>query len=144
MAYSSKYYDPVKAHKYYMKHRKLKGRKKKSPEEQAKAKRRSLKGLNESGKAAAAYVKSAIMAERKADYKKVNKACTEKIKALRAEWKKQGLTKEQMKEKAKEVREKFKEYKKKLKDVYDEKYLQELDKIKQDPSMRKAGKSKKR
>ena len=26
MAYSSKYYDPQKAHEYYMKHRNLKGR----------------------------------------------------------------------------------------------------------------------
>ena len=30
MAYKSKYYDPQKAHEYYMKHHQLKGRKKKT------------------------------------------------------------------------------------------------------------------
>ena len=49
--YASPYYDPVKAHDYYMEHRQLKGRK-------------STAGLNESGKVAAQYAKSQINAER--------------------------------------------------------------------------------
>ena len=52
MAYSSKYYDPVKAHEYYMKHRKLKG------------KTRSTV-LNETGKKAQTYVKNQISEEQK-------------------------------------------------------------------------------
>ena len=56
MAYASKYYDPVKAHEYYMKHRQLKGRQS----------RTSTAGLNEMGKIAAKEVKEAIMADRKA------------------------------------------------------------------------------
>lgn len=48
--YASPYYDPVKAHEYYMKHRQLKGR----------------SGLNDAGKQAADYIKSQIHAERDA------------------------------------------------------------------------------
>lgn len=68
--YASPYYDPVKAHEYYMRHRQLKGKA-----------RPSTSGLNETGKNAASYVKSQIQAEH---VKKVNlskKAMTDKINA---------------------------------------------------------------
>ena len=42
--YASKYYDPVKAHEYYMRTRKLKGR-------------NSTSGLNEKGREAARYIR---------------------------------------------------------------------------------------
>ena len=51
--YASPYYDPVKAHEYYMKHRELKGR-------------TSTAGLNDEGKAAASYVKEQLTTEHKA------------------------------------------------------------------------------
>ncbi len=51
--YASPYYDPVKAHEYYMKNRELKGRK-------------STAGLTDKGKEAASYVKDRINEERKA------------------------------------------------------------------------------
>ena len=51
--YASPYYDPVKAHEYYMRTRELKGRK------------ASTAGLNDEGKGAAAYVKGQIQGERK-------------------------------------------------------------------------------
>lgn len=51
--YASPYYDPVKAHEYYMKNRELKGRK-------------STSTLNEEGQSTASYVKSQIDEERKA------------------------------------------------------------------------------
>lgn len=50
--YASPYYDPVKAHEYYMRTRELKGRK-------------STAGLNDEGKGAATYVKGQIQGERK-------------------------------------------------------------------------------
>ena len=53
MIYASKYYDPAKAHEYYMQHRVLKGRKK------------STATLNETGKKARDYVKEQITTERK-------------------------------------------------------------------------------
>lgn len=50
--YASPYYDPVKAHEYYMKNRELKGRK-------------STAKLNDKGKEAAQYVKERLTTERK-------------------------------------------------------------------------------
>ena len=77
MAYASKYYDPVKAHEYYMKHRKLKGRRK----------RGSTAGLSEIGKAAAAEVKEQLQAELKAALAKLpKKGATEARKKLREEY----------------------------------------------------------
>lgn len=49
MAYASKYYDPVKAHNYYMEHRKLKGRR---------------RTLNDTGKEALSYVKQQLKEQR--------------------------------------------------------------------------------
>ncbi len=54
MAYASKYYDPVKAHEYYEKHKKLKGR-------------QSTKGMTNSQKEMATYVKDKLSAEKKAE-----------------------------------------------------------------------------
>ena len=51
MHYASKYYDPVKAHEYYLKTRELKGR-------------RSVSQLNDEGRAAAEYAKANVNAER--------------------------------------------------------------------------------
>ena len=56
--YASPYYDPVKAHEYYMKTRELKGTKK-----------TSTAGLTDEGKAAASYVKNQLSEERKAKIK---------------------------------------------------------------------------
>lgn len=78
MAYSSKYYDPAKAHEYYMKRRQLKGRKKKT----------STADLSEAGKIAAQEVKEKLDAELKAALKKLkkgDKAGRAKLKALYAE-----------------------------------------------------------
>ena len=52
MTYASKYYDPVKAHEYYMKNRKLKGR-------------RSTKKFDQSQKEQWAYAKAQLSAEEK-------------------------------------------------------------------------------
>lgn len=56
--YASPYYDPVKAHEYYMKTRELKGTKK-----------TSTAGLTDEGKAAASYVKNQLSEEHKAKIK---------------------------------------------------------------------------
>lgn len=53
--YASPYYDPQKAHEYYMKTRELKGENS----------RRSTAGLNDEGKAVAQYVKEQLNTERK-------------------------------------------------------------------------------
>lgn len=186
MAYASKYYDPVKAHEYYMRHRKLKGR-------------RSTSGLNDTGKEAAKYVKEKLTEERKQaidtmktlvnqavsgiksqieKFKADKKARSEKLKAeqekinefsariremspgpardkARAELKKRReilkgkraenkAKNEKIKEAVagmrgniKSLRSQFTNYKKKMKEHYDNKYIQELDKIKADSGMKK-------
>ena len=53
--YASPYYDPVKAHEYYMKNRELKGENS----------RKSTAGLNDEGKAVARYIKNQLDTERK-------------------------------------------------------------------------------
>ncbi len=139
MAYASKYYDPVKRHEYYMKHRKLKGKKS----------RTSTAGLNEDGKIAAKEVKEAIMAEKKAYLEKQKgimnnqiKSLREKLKAMSKEERKKN--KEKIQEQIKGLRALYKDHKAKVKDFYNEKYAQELDKIKADKSMLRAYKSKKK
>lgn len=73
MAYKSKYYDPVKAHEYYEKHKKLKGKKKAS----------STADLSEEGKIAAKEVKERLNEEMKAALKKVKKGNTAERKRIR-------------------------------------------------------------
>ena len=53
--YASPYYDPVKAHEYYMRNRELKGENS----------RKSTAGLNDEGKAVARYIKNQLDTERK-------------------------------------------------------------------------------
>lgn len=95
MGYASKYYDPVKAHEYYEKHKKQTAR-------------TSTKGMNASQKEMAAYVKDRLMAEKKAKNQEVSDrhnsqakeqrqaftdSCNEKVKALREKLK--GMSKEE-------------------------------------------------
>lgn len=139
MAYASKYYDPVKRHEYYMKHRKLKD----------KSERASTASLNEEGKIAAKEVKEGIMAERKEAYEAIKTEVNKKIEALRNRLKRMSpARRKQQKAKIqaeiKALRTEAKERKAKLKDEYQEKYLQELDKIKQDSSFGKYSKKRKK
>lgn len=72
--YASKYYDPEKAHEYYMKNRELKGQ--------------STAGLNEEGRKVADYVKKSIYEERDkslADNSLAYKTQYEKLRADRAQ-----------------------------------------------------------
>ena len=139
MAYASKYYDPVKAHEYYIKHRQLKG----------KRERKSTSQLNEAGKIAAKEVKEALLAEKKAILSSIRDDMQIKIRFLRQQLK--GLSKEARKRRREEfkqaiadLRQEAKDKKAQVKSEYDEKYLQELDKIKADASMQKQKKGKKR
>ena len=68
--YASPYYDPVKAHEYYLKNRELKGRK-------------STSGLNEEGKNAARYVKEQLTNERKQKVESHKQQTNSSIETLR-------------------------------------------------------------
>ncbi len=81
MAYKSKYYDPAKAHEYYMKRRQLKGR----------TKRASTSDLSDAGKAAAQEVKEKLEAELKAALKKLKKGDKAGRARLKAEYREKYL-----------------------------------------------------
>lgn len=69
--YASLYYDPVKAHEYYMRTRELKGR-------------RSTTKLNDEGKEIWAYTKNEITSEKKEKVKEEQEKREQKIAELRA------------------------------------------------------------
>lgn len=117
MAYSSKYYDPVKAHEYYEKHKKLKGR-------------TSTKGLNEVGKQAAKMVKENIREERKAFNDRLRETLKEKIKDIRERMK--DAPKEERDAIIKQLREQTKSLREKAKAHFDSVYENELANIKKD------------
>jgi len=76
--YASPYYDPVKAHEYYMRTRELKGR-------------TSTSGLNEKGREAASYIKNQINEERDAKLSE-RKSRYDTDRTNTAESKRQSLT----------------------------------------------------
>lgn len=136
MAYSSKYYDPSKAHEYYEKHKKLKGQRA----------RTSIKGLSEHGKVAAKEVKEQLNAEKKATLARMAQVIKNKIYALKEQMKRKmaGMNagaKDQLKAKMKtmieNMRSDYKAEKLKVKAEYNEKYAAELDKIREDGALRK-------
>ena len=94
MAYASPYYDPVKAHEYYMKHRHLKGN-------------RSTKGMSDEQKETLRYGKEQLYQEHKQRLSKITTDANEKRKALdeeHKEWKDE--MREWKREKLQEIREK--------------------------------------
>lgn len=132
-AYKSSYYDPAKAHEYYEAHKQLKSGKK----------RASTSSLNDQGKAVAAVVKDKITEERKKMFSGLSDIMKGQIKSMREKMKGlKGDERKAMKEKIKaqvtELRGKYEDIKSKMSDFYQEKYLQELDKIKGDKSLLKA------
>lgn len=70
--YASPYYDPVKAHEYYMEHRKLKGR-------------RSSARLSDEGKEVWAYTKNQIQEEKKQKLESERNAHDQELESLRAQ-----------------------------------------------------------
>lgn len=69
MAYASKHYDPVKAHNYYMEHRKLKGRR---------------GTLNDTGKEALSYVKQQLKEQRDKELEAAKKAKEQALNVLQS------------------------------------------------------------
>ena len=131
MAYASPYYDPVKAHEYYMQHRELKGKRAKT----------STAALNETGKAAAGSVKQSLQAEKKEKLKQHTEAMNSKIKALRERL--NALSPSERKNQKADIEAAIKQlraanetFKKQLGLEYDSKYEEELQNIKSDESMR--------
>ena len=156
--YSSPYYDPEKAHEYYMRTRELKGRK-------------STAGLNDEGNAAAKYVKEQLTSERKQvvsdkkdEHTNINEAyksqmqskidsLQDKIKSMSKSEKRKyretiqnqiTMLREENKARRKELSEQLKNFRSETKELYDEKYISELDKIKSDSKFIKVKKKSKK
>lgn len=143
MSYANKYYDPVKAHEYYEKHKKLKGR-------------TSTKGFSQNQKEMAAYVKNQLNEEKKQKIQgisrmaksqrtKFTKECSAAVSKLRAVLKhmpagKRSFAKRRIQEEIDKIREKFagrknevntsaKVEKSKVREDYNNKYAEALQDI---------------
>ena len=113
--YASPYYDPVKAHEYYMQHRVLKGRK-------------STASLNEKGKAAARYVKEQITNEKKSKITQNSETQKTKIKSERTSYKERHkVANEALKSNIKNMREKLKNMDPFEKDEYRDRMNDEIE-----------------
>lgn len=107
-SYSSKYYDPVKAHEYYEQHKKLKGR------------TASTSSLNDTGKKAASYVKDQVNKERDKKLESENLKYNEKISQSTA----------QASEKIKSLQKKFSKLSAAQKKILGPKIKRELENLK--------------
>lgn len=140
MAYASKYYDPVKAHEYYEKHKQLKGR-------------QTTKGLNDLGKSAAKSAKERINAEKNQVLDRLKAKVNARIASLRERIKSQlaNMPKEAKQEKAAlraklkqevaSIRESWRGQRDAIKTEYNEKYYQELERLKSNRAMTASNKS---
>lgn len=135
MAYKSKYYDPKKAHEYYLKHRKLKGRKKKS---KSKAKKLSFSAtvkklenaLNETNKKLAAVEKQKLKNEKKELDKALKKKWTDKIKEFEDKLKTAtDEEKETLKTQIAILQVDYETEKKIVKDYFDAQYMSKLTEL---------------
>lgn len=135
MAYASKYYDPVKAHQYYLAHRQLKGRK-------------STSALNDTGKEAAKYIKEKLTQEKNQIIETYKASMNKRIESIKAKYK--GMSKEQRKASRDKIyadiralRQANKTQKTNIRNAYEEKYIQELDNLKKDAQFSKTTKKRK-
>lgn len=128
-------YDPVKAHEYYMKHRKLKGRVKLSTKVKATKKRKGkgkkqttaaiVSALSEAGKAAAIEAQAKINVEKKAFEKKLNETMKAKIKEATAE----ATTDEEKQIAAEKIKLQYAEVKKQAAAAFKTRYDNEVKEI---------------
>ena len=119
--YASPYYDPVKAHEYYMRTRELKGR-------------QSTAGLNEEGHIAAKMVKENLNEEKKSTIQSHKNTMTYQINVLRSYL--NGMEKSQklyyrarIQKQIDLLRRKNKEERERLQQEYEQKYNDEMEKI---------------
>ena len=130
--YASPYYDPAKAHEYYMRNRELKERK-------------STAKLNDEGKNAAKYVKEQLTKERKSKVEFNKDIMQKKIDTIREQLKnmskeQKSQNKEMFKKQISSLREQNKQERVRLKEEYETKYIRELDRMRSDAAFKKVPK----
>lgn len=128
MAYANKYYDPVKAHEYYEKHKQLKGRK------------TSTKGMTSTQKEMAAYVKDKLNAEKKQKIQAVTSDSKSQKEKVTAQAQKQRAEfSEQCSEKIAALRKSLKNMSKSQKAIARKVIQKQIEKIKNVFAERKSG-----
>ena len=156
-------YDKEKAHEYYINYVKKglkKGRGKKSAQEQAESDRKSTKGLNDAGKAAAKRIKEQIMQQRKLAYQAIKDELNTKVAELRERIKEAKAAAKKpldldnpdsfpedinsLQAEIERLREVSKQKKEKVKNYFNERYYQMLDELKGDSDFKAVKKSKKK
>lgn len=137
----AKKYDPVKAHEYYMKHRKLKGRKKKKKKAKkvtyASMVKNLEKSLNAEGQRQAEIEKQKLENEKQDLNKALSKKWNDQIKDLKK--KLETATeeeKDQIKTQIATMQVDYKAEKKLVKNYFDMQYLNVLNAISNNKSMR--------
>lgn len=110
--YASPYYDPVKAHEYYMEHRKLKGR--------------PTSALSDEGKEVWKYTKENITEEKKGKIEEEKTSRDEKIKELRS---RADETRERITEKLKELNTRLAEHAKAQREDIAEQKQRKIDAV---------------
>lgn len=131
MGYASEYYDPQKAHEYYEKNKKLKGR-------------RSTKGFNESQKAMYSYVKNDLKQREKNDKSAASEVTKQKKSDIseKAKAKRQAFT-EECKRKVAALRDKMKNMSKSEKAIAKERINAQIAAIREQFADKKANVSEK-
>lgn len=135
--YASEYYDPVKAHEYYERTKKLKGRT---------ASRPSTSALNDRGKTAAQVVKENVNKKKAAEITQQKQAMQSKVSELYGRLKtvgrmRRGKERAKIEQEVKKLTEEFSEVQDKLKEKYEEIYNEELRKMNADSEFAGASKS---
>ena len=129
--YASPYYDPVKAHEYYMKNRELKGRK-------------STTGLNEKGRIAAQYAKAQINAEYNKIVSQLSQNTASEKSNTQNEYKNSSSSlRKTYSEDTKTMRDAYSADKKAIRDEANSKYETELNNLKSQSEFKKTKKCKK-
>lgn len=123
---ANRFYDPKKAHEYYMKHRQLKGKKGSGSSKKSNKNRLSTDGLNPAGVEASARAK-AEMTVKMNDF---NNKLKEELKKQIAELDAKGLDPTEKAIQAQMLKDKFSEVKSQAKKLFTEQYAQQMDAIK--------------
>lgn len=126
--YASEYYDPVKAHEYYERTKKLKGRT---------AKRASTSTLNDRGKSAAQVVKENVNKKKTEEITRQKQVMQSKVSALYDRLKtvgrmRRGKERAKIEQEVKKLAEEFSAVQEKLKEKYEDIYDEELRKMNAD------------
>lgn len=132
---ANKYYDPIKAHEYYMKHRQLKGNSKgKKAKKITLASRLSNDGLNEAGVEQANRLKAEMKVRKAAFNKQMREKMKAEVKALKE--KMAGMSEEEISVQIELLKDKYRDKQKANNTKMKEELASKMDGLKADALMK--------